>query len=192
MLRFFVDDQDHGSDAFFVHGSGMEKLGSEINIPWSATLKYPPIAYIFHVQNSARCDGAVYARPGRLGVPAAVARHPAGVRAHPGGGGGGAAAHLALLLVCRVVRAAGTLAPRRLHLIRLQAEHRHLPSGGWSASGSRRAKMTHKSSVPDPMTFWCGSGSGFSDPCLWLMDPDPVGPKTVDLDLKHCTKVEKN
>ena len=23
------------------------------------------------------------------------------------------------------------------------------------------------------MTFWGGSGSGSSDPCLWLMDPDP-------------------
>jgi len=22
------------------------------------------------------------------------------------------------------------------------------------------------------MTFWCGSGSGYADPCLWLMDPD--------------------
>ncbi len=24
------------------------------------------------------------------------------------------------------------------------------------------------------MTFWCGSGSGTADPCLWLMDPDPA------------------
>jgi hypothetical protein len=24
------------------------------------------------------------------------------------------------------------------------------------------------------MTFWCGSGSGSADPCLWLMDPDPT------------------
>ncbi len=24
------------------------------------------------------------------------------------------------------------------------------------------------------MTFWCGSGSGSTDPCLWLMDPDPA------------------
>ncbi len=24
------------------------------------------------------------------------------------------------------------------------------------------------------MTFWCGSGSGSGDPCLWLMDPDPA------------------
>jgi hypothetical protein len=23
------------------------------------------------------------------------------------------------------------------------------------------------------ITFWCGSGSGFTDPHLWLMDPDP-------------------
>ncbi len=23
------------------------------------------------------------------------------------------------------------------------------------------------------MTFWCGSGSGSADQCLWLMDPDP-------------------
>ena len=23
------------------------------------------------------------------------------------------------------------------------------------------------------MSFWGGSGSGSSDPCLWLMDPDP-------------------
>jgi hypothetical protein len=22
------------------------------------------------------------------------------------------------------------------------------------------------------MTFWCGSGSGSKDPCIWLMDPD--------------------
>jgi hypothetical protein len=22
------------------------------------------------------------------------------------------------------------------------------------------------------MTFWCGSGSGSADPCLWLLDPD--------------------
>ncbi len=28
------------------------------------------------------------------------------------------------------------------------------------------------------MTFWCGSGSGPADPCLYLMDPDPGGPKT--------------
>ncbi len=25
------------------------------------------------------------------------------------------------------------------------------------------------------VTFWCGSGSGSSDPYLWLMDPDPTG-----------------
>jgi hypothetical protein len=24
------------------------------------------------------------------------------------------------------------------------------------------------------MTFWCGSGSGSADPCLWQMDPDPA------------------
>jgi uncharacterized membrane protein YjdF len=24
------------------------------------------------------------------------------------------------------------------------------------------------------MTFWCGSGSGSADPCLWIMDPDPA------------------
>ncbi len=24
------------------------------------------------------------------------------------------------------------------------------------------------------MTFWCGSGSGSADPCLWLIDPDPA------------------
>ncbi len=24
------------------------------------------------------------------------------------------------------------------------------------------------------MTFWCGSGSGSADPCLWLMDPYPA------------------
>jgi hypothetical protein len=23
------------------------------------------------------------------------------------------------------------------------------------------------------MTYWCGSGSGSTDPCLWLIDPDP-------------------
>jgi hypothetical protein len=22
------------------------------------------------------------------------------------------------------------------------------------------------------MTFWCGSGSGTADQCIWLMDPD--------------------
>jgi hypothetical protein len=24
------------------------------------------------------------------------------------------------------------------------------------------------------MPFWCGSGSGFADPCLRLLDPDPA------------------
>jgi hypothetical protein len=24
------------------------------------------------------------------------------------------------------------------------------------------------------VTFWCGSGSGSADPCLWQMDPDPA------------------
>jgi hypothetical protein len=133
------------------------------------TMKYPPVR-IFHVQNSARCDGAVYAGPGRLGVPAAVARHSAGVRAHPGGGGGGAAAYLALLLLCGAVRAAGTLAPRRLHLLRLQTEHRHLPPGGWSGSGFenwiriQEGKNDPQKQCSGPMTFWCRSGS--ADPCL--------------------------
>ncbi len=22
--------------------------------------------------------------------------------------------------------------------------------------------------------FWCGSRSGYADPCLWIMDPDPA------------------
>ncbi len=30
------------------------------------------------------------------------------------------------------------------------------------------------------MAFWCGSGSGSADPCLWLMDPDP-GIFVIDL-----------
>jgi hypothetical protein len=136
----------------------------------SANTEISTLLRIFHVQNSARCDGAVYAGPGRLGVPAAIARHPAGVRAHPGGGGGGAAAHLALLLLCRAVRAAGTLAPRRLHLLRLQAEHRHLPSGGLRIR--IRIQIRTQEGKNDPqtqcfgsMTFGCGSGSA-EDPCL--------------------------
>jgi hypothetical protein len=24
------------------------------------------------------------------------------------------------------------------------------------------------------MAFWCGSGSGSADPCLWIVDPDPA------------------
>jgi len=28
------------------------------------------------------------------------------------------------------------------------------------------------------MTFWCGSGPGSADPCLWLTDPDA--------DIQHC------
>ncbi len=35
------------------------------------------------------------------------------------------------------------------------------------------------------MTFWGGSGSGSSDPCLWLMDLDPDS----DPDPQHCLEV---
>ncbi len=52
-------------------------------------------------------------------------------------------------------------------------------------------------SVANPWHFWCGSGSGCADPCLWLMDPDPDpgGPKTcgsggsgsATLLAVHCT-----
>jgi hypothetical protein len=35
------------------------------------------------------------------------------------------------------------------------------------------------------MTFWCGSGSGSADPCLWLMDPDPA---IFIIDLQDASK----
>ncbi len=37
------------------------------------------------------------------------------------------------------------------------------------------------------MTFWCRSGSGSTDLCLWLMDPDP-DPALFVIDLKMPTK----
>ncbi len=37
------------------------------------------------------------------------------------------------------------------------------------------------------MTFWCGSGSGSADPCLWLMDPDP-DPAIFVIDLQDASK----
>ncbi len=37
------------------------------------------------------------------------------------------------------------------------------------------------------MTFWCGSGSGSADPCLWLMDPDP-DPAFSVVDLQDANK----
>ena len=67
--------------------------------------------------------------PGRIRVPTQIARGAAGLRAHPGGGGRGAAAHRARLLLHRALRAAGALPARRLHLLRLQAEHRSVSSG---------------------------------------------------------------
>ncbi len=33
--------------------------------------------------------------------------------------------------------------------------------------------MSTSNQCSGSMTFWCGSGSGSADPCLWLMDPDP-------------------
>ncbi len=54
--------------------------------------------------------------------------------------------------------------------------------------------LWHFFSVADPvcfwqcsgsMTFWCGSGSGSADPCLWLMDPDPdADPSIFIIDLR--------
>ncbi len=39
------------------------------------------------------------------------------------------------------------------------------------------------------MTFWCGSGSGSADPCLWLMDPDPDSdPAIFVIDLQDASK----
>jgi len=43
-------------------------------------------------------------------------------------------------------------------------------------------RVRNRDSEPEPdlnqccgsMTFWGGSGSGFADPCLWLMDQDPA------------------
>jgi hypothetical protein len=39
------------------------------------------------------------------------------------------------------------------------------------------------------MTFWCGSGSGSADPCIWLMDPDPdPDPAIFIIDLQDANK----
>jgi hypothetical protein len=43
------------------------------------------------------------------------------------------------------------------------------------------------------MTFWCESGSGSADPCLWLMDlvPDPDSdpdPTNFVIDLQDANK----
>jgi hypothetical protein len=39
------------------------------------------------------------------------------------------------------------------------------------------------------MTFWCGSGSGSADPCLWLMDPDSDSdPAGFVIDLQDANK----
>ncbi len=45
---------------------------------------------------------------------------------------------------------------------------------------NRHEQSRTKSSVGDPMTFWCGSGS--SDLYLWLMDPDPTSDPTCFFD----------
>ena len=39
------------------------------------------------------------------------------------------------------------------------------------------------------MTFWCGSGSGSADPCLWIMDPDPA---IFVIDLQDACQQKKN
>ncbi len=53
----------------------------------------------------------------------------------------------------------------------------------WKASGSytfflffciNRSKKLYHMQCSGSMTFWGGSGSGSSDPCFWLMDPDPA------------------
>ncbi len=39
------------------------------------------------------------------------------------------------------------------------------------------------------MTFWCGSGSGFADPSIWLTDPDPdllFSSLTFKIPTKNC------
>ncbi len=39
------------------------------------------------------------------------------------------------------------------------------------------------------MTFWCGSGSGSADPCLWLLNPDPdPDPAIFVIDLQDANK----
>jgi hypothetical protein len=41
------------------------------------------------------------------------------------------------------------------------------------------------------MTFWCGSGSGSADPCLWLIDPDSdldPDPAIFVIDLQDANK----
>ncbi len=45
-------------------------------------------------------------------------------------------------------------------------------SSSWDAILGR--SILHQCGWYRYMTFWCGSGSGSADPCLWLMDPDPV------------------
>ncbi len=51
--------------------------------------------------------------------------------------------------------------------------------------------MYYTSQCGGSMTFWCGSGSGSADPCLWLIDPDPDSdsdPAIVIIDLQDANK----
>ncbi len=43
----------------------------------------------------------------------------------------------------------------------------------WCISINARSTNKGLQQCCGSMTFWCGSGSGSADPCLWLMDPDP-------------------
>ncbi len=38
---------------------------------------------------------------------------------------------------------------------------------------AKKAKEKVRRQCCESMAFWCGSGSGSADPCLWPMDPDP-------------------
>ncbi len=59
--------------------------------------------------------------------------------------------------------------------------HRHCLRGLTGAIGS--SSIGKQIWIPDldpqhqccgSMKFWCGSGSGSADPCVWQMDPDPT------------------
>ncbi len=64
------------------------------------------------------------------------------------------------------------------------------PSGS-SPFGTPGSPDTTEYQCCGSMTFWCGSGSGSADPCLWLIDQDPdsdADPSIFIIDLQDANQ----
>ncbi len=72
-----------------------------------------------------------------------------------------------------------------------RAWYQHTCSGssicGSLATFQYAVQNNKKKQCSGSMTFWCGSGSGSADPCLWLMDPDADSAIFV-IDLQNANK----